>query len=112
MARINGVGAKKLENYGMAFLGVINETVSQTHPQRRKLAGRKEGALYDQLLEVQGKLARGTQGIEKPISCSAALLAKLVKLKPRDWDSIEKVLGPQKAQRFGQAFLDVIAKAP
>ena len=112
MARINGVGAKKLENYGMAFLGVINETVSQSHPQRRKLAGRKEGALYDQLLEVQGKLARGTQGIEKPISCSAALLAKLVKIKPRDWDSIERVLGPQKAQRFGQAFLDVIAKAP
>ena len=112
MARINGVGAKKLENYGLTFLNVINESVTQPHPQRRKLAGRKDGALYDQLLEVQATLSRGAQGIDKPLSCSAALLAKLIKLKPRDLDSMAKVLGDQKTHRFGQAFLDVFEKAP
>ena len=112
MARINGVGAKKLENYGLTFLNVINESVTQPHPQRRKLAGRKDGELYDRLLEVQADLSRGAQGIDKPLSCSAALLAKLVKLKPRDLDSMAKVLGDQKTHRFGQAFLDVFEKAP
>lgn len=112
MARINGVGAKKLENYGLTFLNVINESVTQPHPQRRKLAGRKDGELYDQLLEVQAELSRGAQGIDKPLSCSAALLTKIVKLKPRDLDSMAKVLGDQKTYRFGQAFLDVLEKAP
>ena len=39
MARIGGVGAKKLERYGDTFLEVITGEVEAVHPARRKLAG-------------------------------------------------------------------------
>ena len=34
MARVNGVGAKKLESYGMDFLQVIAGDVAPLHPAR------------------------------------------------------------------------------
>ena len=52
------------------------------HPTRRKLAGRPAGDLYDRLLEAQVDLARGNDGIDKPLSCSAALLAKVAANRP------------------------------
>ena len=59
MASIGGVGAKKLESYGQAFLSVITGEQPPVHPARRKMAGRPEGELFDQLLERQLQLARG-----------------------------------------------------
>ena len=59
MARISGVGAKKLERYGDEFLGVITDEAEALHPARRKLAGRAQGSIYDTLLEVQARLQRG-----------------------------------------------------
>ena len=109
MAHIGGVGAKKLEKYGETFLQIITgEAAVSTHPQRRKLAGRDAGALYDRLLEVQGMLARGPDGLDKPMSCSASLLAKVASAKPSDQSAMERLLGARKAERFGAAFLDVI----
>ncbi|TNF65281.1 MAG: ATP-dependent DNA helicase RecQ, partial [Rhodobacteraceae bacterium] len=112
MARISGVGAKKLERYGAMFLGVITgEAAAPTHPARRKLAGRAAGSLYDQLLAVQADLARGTDGTDKPLSCSAALLAKVAELRPADAGAMERLLGDRRAERFGAAFLDVLRQA-
>ncbi len=109
MARIGGVGAKKLERYGTAFLEVITGAdVAPVHPSRRKLAGRAAGALYDRLLEAQTDLARGSAGIDKPLSCSAAQLAKLAELRPRDMGTLTRVLGDRRAERFGAAFLRVL----
>ncbi|MBT8411666.1 MAG: DNA helicase RecQ, partial [Octadecabacter sp.] len=71
MARIGGVGAKKLDSYGKAFLEVINGEAAALHPRRQKLAGRNEGTIYDRLLEVQADLSRGPEGTDKPMSCSA-----------------------------------------
>ena len=111
MARVNGVGAKKLQNFGEAFLKVINNEVEPLHPTRRKLAGRKCGALFDKLMKVQTVLARGSDGTGKPLSCSASQLAKVAQLRPDDNVAIERVLGDQKAERFGSAFLDVLRNA-
>jgi ATP-dependent DNA helicase RecQ len=111
MARVNGVGAKKLQNFGEAFLKVINNEVEPLHPTRRKLAGRKCGALFDKLMKVQTYLARGSDGTGKPLSCSASQLAKVAQLRPDDNVAIERVLGDQKAERFGSAFLDVLRNA-
>ena len=108
MSRINGVGEKKLENFGNIFLEVINGQVDHMHPRRQKLAGAKEGELYDLLLEVQSKLLRGSMGVDKPLSCSASVLAKIVRLKPRSLSEMAKIIGPQKTDRFGVAFLDVL----
>ena len=111
MAHISGVGAKKLETYGAAFLSVITGSVEHIHPARRKISGRSEANLYDQLLEAQADLSRGYDGTEKPLSCSAALLAKVAQMRPRDHNTLVRILGERRAERFGQAFLNVLAQA-
>lgn len=112
MARIGGVGAKKLERYGAAFLEVINGAAPPAeHPARRKLAGQGAGALYDRLLEVQAELARGAEGTEKPLSCPAGLLARVAAARPSDHAQMARLLGERYAERFGAAFLDVLATA-
>ncbi|KRS13326.1 ATP-dependent DNA helicase RecQ [Roseovarius atlanticus] len=108
MARISGVGSKKLEQYGAAFLEVINGEAEVMHPTRRKLAGRETGTVYDRLLEVQANLQRGEDGIDKPLSCSASLLARVAASKPRDLGDLERLLGDKRTERFGPAFLDVL----
>lgn len=110
MAKINGIGSKKLNTYGAAFLEVVAGEVHEMHPTRKKFAGRNEGTVYDQLLEAQANLVRGECGTEKPMSCSASLLAKIAEVKPRDSVSVSRILGERRAERFGQAFLTIIAE--
>lgn len=111
MAGISGVGAKKLQTYGAEFLGVITGAATvPVHPARRKMAGKPSANLYDHLLEVQAQLTRGLDGTEKPISCSAAQLAKVAQMKPRDMGAMARVLGDKRAERFGPAFLDILAE--
>ncbi|WP_127901294.1 DNA helicase RecQ [Solirhodobacter olei] len=110
MAGITGVGAKKLDSYGAMFLEVITgETAARIHPARRKLAGRDAGTLYDRLLEAHGRLTRGGDGTEKPLSCSASLIAKVAELRPRDGAGLTRLLGEARAERFAEAFLEVLA---
>jgi ATP-dependent DNA helicase RecQ len=110
-ARIGGVGAAKLERYGAAFLEVIaGEATAPAHPARRRLAGRPKGELYDRLLAAQARLARGEDGTAKPMSCSAALLARVAALGPDAGHQLDRVLGDRLAQRFGPAFAEVLAE--
>ncbi len=111
MARIGGVGAKKLERYGAEFLSVITGATEEMHPTRRKLAGREAGSLYDTLMAVQADLVRGIDGTEKPLSCSASLLAKVAQARPDSGEAMERLLGDRRYERFGSAFLDVLARA-
>jgi ATP-dependent DNA helicase RecQ len=112
MARIGGVGAMKLEKYGAAFLAVITgEVPADLHPARRKLAGRDAGTLYDRLLAVQADLARGADGTDKPMTCSSSQLAKLAEVKPSDLSGLARLLGDRHAERFGDAFLEVLREA-
>ncbi len=108
MAGIGGVGAKKLENYGRAFLEVIAGEAEQVHPMRRKLAGRNEGAVYDRLMQVQAELNRGPHGVDKPMSCSASMLAKVAQMRDADMDHLTRLIGDKYAERFGEAFLEVL----
>lgn len=108
MAHIGGVGAKKLESYGRAFLDVIAGAVEDIHPMRRKLAGRDEGVIYDRLLEVQSQLNRGPHGVDKPMSCSASMLAKVAQLRTADMENLTRLMGDKYAERFGEAFLEVL----
>jgi ATP-dependent DNA helicase RecQ len=111
MARIGGVGAKKLDRYGTMFLQVITGAEDSHHPQQRKLAGSGRAAVFDQLLEVQTELTRGADGTHKPLSCSAAQLAKVAQLQADDQNGLQRVLGESRAERFGPAFLDVLRAA-
>ncbi|MGG7643202.1 DNA helicase RecQ [Rhodovulum sp. YNF3179] len=112
MAGISGVGAKKLETYGAAFLEIITGAATEEmHPARRRLAGRAGGAVYDRLLEAQADLARGADGTAKPMSCPAALIAKLAEHRPRDMGALTRLLGERRAERFGPAFLEILAEA-
>ena len=69
------------------------------------------GDLYDALLAAQADLARGETGFDKPMSCSAAQLAKVAQLHPADQSDLTRLLGERKAERFGPAFLDVLRQA-
>ena len=111
MAQINGVGAKKLENFGNTFLEVINGEAERLHPSRRKLAGNKEGVLFDLLLEAQNKLTRGEKGLDKPLSCSTSLLVKVAQRRPSSIKEISHILGERRAERFGAAFLEIFIHA-
>jgi ATP-dependent DNA helicase RecQ len=113
MARVGGVGATKLERYGAAFLEVINGAVEEVHPTRRKLAGRAAGEVYDRLIEAQRDLSRGDCGTLRPLSCTHSTLRQIAERRPSTLEALERLpgMGPQKAERFGPAFLDVLRMA-
>lgn len=113
MARISGVGAKKLERYGREFLTVINSDAAQMHPMRRKMAGKPQGALFDRLLDMQNTLQRGVDGTQKPLSCTHSTLRHIAERRPSTLSDLERLpgMGAQKVERFGTAFLDVLADA-
>ena len=111
MAQITGVGAKKLESYGALFLAVITGAAAMPlHPQRMRLAGRDAGALFDLLEAEQLRLARGDDGIGKHLSCTTASLRKIAEARPSTLSDLDRAggLGPQKMDRFGQAFLEIL----
>ena len=110
MARINGVGAKKLESYGTAFLEVIAGAAEPMHPARRRLAGREAGGLFDRLAEVQLGLVRGADGHDRYLSCPPATLRRIAETRPRTRADLQRAgLADQKLDRFGDAFLQAIA---
>lgn len=108
-SRLSGVGEKKREKYGAVFLQVINNTAAdELHPARRKLAGKAGGPRFDLLQAAQLELVRGVDGIDKPLRCSAAELARVADLPGADINGLNRILGPQKAERFGDAFLEIL----
>ncbi len=112
MARIGGVGAKKLERYGSEFLSVIlGASAPDMHPSRRKLAVSGGGSLFDQLESIQRDLSRGDCGTLKPMSLSASQITKLVKSRPHDIEAVTRILGEKPAERFGPAILAAIQAA-
>ena len=112
MARISGIGQRKLESYGEAFLQVISgEEPVRMHPARRGLAGREAAAIHDRLAEVQLDLARGEDGTGKPLSCSQSTLRQIAEQRPSTLAELARIpgMGDHKVDRFGAAFLAVIA---
>ena len=109
MAQVSGVGAKKLESYGAAFLAVITGAVEGLHPQRMRLAGRPAGEIFDRLAEAQLRLMRGEDGIGKPLSLSQTALRKIAEARPSTLSDLDRAgdLGPAKLERFGAAFLEI-----
>ncbi|MDB6178883.1 DNA helicase RecQ [Paracoccus sp. Z330] len=110
MARVNGVGAKKLESYGQAFLAVLAGDQPDMHPHRRALAGRPAGALFDRLLEVQNRLMRGDDGTAKPLSCTTSQIRRIAETRPTDESGLARYLDEARVQRFGRAFLSEISE--
>ena len=110
MAGITGVGARKLESYGAAFLEVITGAAEGLHPARMKLVGRPEGALFDRLAEVQLALSRGEDGTGKYLTCTHSTLRAIAERRPSTLAELVAIqgLGEAKVERFGEAFLEVL----
>jgi ATP-dependent DNA helicase RecQ len=114
MMGITGVGAKKLESYGAAFLAVITGAdVQALHPARRALVGSAEGAVFDRLAEVQLALARGEDGTGKYLSCTHSTLRQIAERRPSTLSEMHHIqgMGELKIDRFGEAFLAVLREA-
>lgn len=111
LARINGVGAKKLEKWGADFLAVIaGQAAPAPHPARRRLAGRDAGEVFDRLADTARGLERGPMGIDKPMALSASALAKVAEARPASLDTLRRILGEDRTERFGKAFLEVLGE--
>jgi ATP-dependent DNA helicase RecQ len=54
-------------------------------------------------------LAKGPDGHDKPLSCTASTLARIAEIRPRDLEALARILGPAKAERFGPAFLEALS---
>ncbi|WP_295070708.1 DNA helicase RecQ [Tabrizicola sp.] len=110
MAGITGVGARKLESYGAAFLEVITGAAEGLHPARMKLAGRPEGALFDRLAEIQLSLSRGEDGTGKYLTCTHSTLRAIAERRPSTLAELTGIsgMGEAKLERFGEAFLAVL----
>ncbi len=114
-AECHGVGAKKLESFGQAFLEIVTaSSVVLPHPARRKLAGDANGDLFDALVEAQaGLLAHGDTGADHYLACAPATLSRIAEARPRDLAGLERIsgVGALKAEHFGEAFLACIRAA-
>ena len=111
MMGITGIGAKKLESYGAAFLAVITGSAPDVlHPSRRKLAGRDAAQVFDRLAEVQLELARGADGTGKHLSCTNAMLRQIAERRPSTLGELADIagMGEAKIDRFADAFLAVL----
>jgi ATP-dependent DNA helicase RecQ len=110
MASVGGVGAKKLERYGQAFLSVVTGEEGRVHPTRRKMAGLPEAEVFDQLLIAQQGLEGGGAGSNKLLSCSRTTLKNIAKLRPQSLDKLGQVPGMNNArtERFGEAFIEIL----
>ena len=111
MFGITGIGVKKLESYGQAFLEVIlGGAVDLPSAARRKLIGREAGAIFDRLAETQLALSRGEDGTGKYLSCTDSTLRQIAERRPASLDELYHVqgMGEQKVERFGPAFLHVL----
>ena len=110
MASVSGVGAKKLESYGQAFLSVITGDNITIHPTRRKMAGRLAGDVFDQLMVRQQELERGVFKDKKPLICSTATLRNIAQLRPKSIDQLAQITGMNSArtERFGVAFMKIL----
>ncbi|TAG12612.1 MAG: DNA helicase RecQ [Rhodobacterales bacterium] len=110
MAGIYGIGARKLDSYGAAFLDVITGAAETLHPARMRLVGKPEGALFDRLAEVQLALSRGEDGTGKYLSCTHSTLRQIAERRPSTLAELQAIqgMGEQKVDRFGEAFLSVL----
>ncbi len=116
MAAISGVGAKKLERYGQAFLEVIagaGPAPAGMHPARRRLAGQAAGGLYDRLEAAQAALHRGPDATGKPMTCPPATLLHVAERRPATLEALGRIPGmnARRLERFGAAFLELVATA-
>lgn len=113
MAAITGVGAKKLESYGAAFLAVITGAAEALHPQRLRLAGQEAGAVFDRLADTQLALSRGEDGTGKYLSVTHSTLRLIAERRPSTLTELQRIqgMGEQKVERFGEAFLLVLRDA-
>jgi ATP-dependent DNA helicase RecQ len=77
------------------------------------LAGTGAGDVFDLLQARQLELARGEDGAGKQLSCCNATLRRIAERKPGSVAELARVqgVGEQKAERFGPAFLEILATA-
>jgi ATP-dependent DNA helicase RecQ len=113
MAEIGGVGAAKLQRYGRAFLEVIaGGAVAAPHPARARLATKPgAGALFDRLEAAARALARGEDGLAKPLTLGRPVLARVAEARPATLRQLAALPGMDAArvERFGDALLREVA---
>jgi ATP-dependent DNA helicase RecQ len=62
-------------------------------------------------MAAQADLARGEDGTGKYLSCTHSMLRRIAETRPATLADLDRIggLGAQKLDRFGVAFLDILA---
>ena len=111
-AGITGVGAVKLERFGADLPRGAHRRGARRRSTRPAAGSPAQpaGALFDRLQAAQVALARGADGRGKYLSCTAHDARPDRRGPPRHLDALERIqgMGPQKTERFGAAFLDIL----
>ncbi len=106
METVHGVGAFKLQKYGARFLAVISGGADSV--------GEEKEEDIDQLLLQTLKVKRNILASRERISKSSIATDKQLEImalrRPKNKQELQKIkgIGPAKAERYGDAFLDVI----
>jgi len=111
MSLISGIGRKKLLKYGIVFLSLINQDgILDMHPLRKKIAGRPTAKLYDVILEVINKNARGISGLDKPLHISASIIVRISESAPKTISDLKKINGMNNRliERFGKPLVTAV----
>ena len=113
MRGISGVGAVKLERFGPEFLEVLTGAApAPCIRPRLRLPASPSGGVFDRLQAAQVALARGADGRDKYLNCTQSTLAPIAERAPRSLDARPAPsmgMGPLKTERFGEAFLAILA---
>jgi ATP-dependent DNA helicase RecQ len=97
--------------YGIVFLSLINQDgILDMHPLRKKIAGRPTAKLYDVILEVINKNARGISGLDKPLHISASIIVRISESAPKTISDLKKINGMNNRliERFGKPLVTAV----
>ncbi len=106
MAKVHGIGAFKLQKYGARFLDVIR---SKDEISDEDLDEDVDQFLL-QTLQIKRALLAKAENVAKNRIATDKQLELMALRRPKDLAELQKIkgIGPAKAARYGDAFLDVI----
>ena len=93
LAGITGVGAVKLERFGPDLPRGPDRRARRRRstPPAAASPASPTAALFDRLHAAQVALARGADGLGKPLNCTHATLAQIAEERPADLAALERI---------------------
>lgn len=110
MLSVNGMGARKTEQYGKAFIRTIMETLKEPEPGNMPVrSDLSEDELYKRLRECRLSLAKEAN-VPSFMICTDRTLQDMCEQRPQNMEQMKNVHGLREKQleQYGKAFLKAV----